>query len=201
MARTRLLIATTNPNKIAEIREILDGMPVELATLADVPPVEQPEETGATFAENACLKATRYARATGCLAVAEDSGLEIDALGGEPGVQSARFLGEDATYPQRFEEIFRRLRALGLETSPARFVCALAVARGGTVLFETRGTIEGCIADRPAGTGGFGYDPIFYYPPYRQTLAEVPSSAKLTVAHRGHAFRAFAQWLRDAHLV
>ncbi len=196
----QLLVATTNPHKIAEIREVLAGVPVVLATLADMGLVEEPEETGRTFAENARLKALHYAAATGRVVVAEDSGLEIDALGGEPGVQSARFLGPAATYPDRFAEIYRRLTAAHLATSPARFVCALAVAYGDAILFESRGTIEGRIADRPAGTGGFGYDPIFYYPPYAQTLAEVPGAAKLAVAHRGHAFRALADWLRAGGL-
>ena len=200
MSAPRLLVATTNPDKVIEIREVLADVPVALATLADLPPVAEPEETGATFAENARLKARHYAQASGMVTVAEDSGLEIDALGGEPGVQSARFLGANAGYPERFAEIHRRLRARGLETSPARFVCALAVARGDEILFESRGTVEGRIADRPTGSGGFGYDPIFYYPPYGRTLADVPGTAKLAVAHRGHAFRALAEWIRQGGL-
>jgi XTP/dITP diphosphohydrolase len=128
--------------------------------------------------------------------VAEDSGLEIDALGGEPGVRSARFLGAEATYPARFEEIARRLAAAPHSPRTARFVCALAMVERDTVVFETTGTVEGEIAARPGGTGGFGYDPIFYYPPYGATLAEVNQEQKLRVAHRGQAFRHLAKWLR-----
>src|SRR5262245_30150807 len=130
-----------------------------------------------------------YAAATGELTVAEDSGLEIDALDGAPGVQSARYGGEDASYPEKFALIYDALRARGVATSPARFVCALALVRHGRVLFETRGMVEGTIAPEPKGTGGFGYDPIFFYPPYGQTLAEA-GDAKAAVSHRAPAFRA-----------
>jgi XTP/dITP diphosphohydrolase len=206
----QLLVATTNPGKVREIRELLGGTPVELATLADTPPIEAPEETGRTFAENARLKARFYAAATGRLTVAEDSGLEIDWLGGVPGVESARFGGVDSSYPDKFELIYERLRGTsprsrGSEASagqagqvasrsPARFVCALAVADGQTILFEATGTIEGEIAPEPRGDGGFGYDPIFYYPPFGCTLAEA-AERKGTVSHRGSAFRHLRSWL------
>ena len=124
-ART-LLVATTNPNKLREIRPLLAGLAIELVTLADVAAVPEPEETGATFWENARIKALAYADATGLTTVAEDSGFEVDALGGEPGVRSARFMGPSATYPERFAEIFRRLNG---QVSVARFVTALAVAK------------------------------------------------------------------------
>jgi XTP/dITP diphosphohydrolase len=120
----------------------------------------------------------------------------IDALDGEPGVRSARFLRPDATYPERFAEIFRRLDRVPDRPRTARFICAVAVARDGAVVFETAGTIEGEIARAPRGTAGFGYDPIFYYPPYSSTLAEVTEAEKLRVAHRGEAFRALAKWLK-----
>ena len=201
-----LLVATTNPNKLREIRGLLAGAPVTLHSLADLPPILEPEETGATFLENARLKARYYAAhvarsspdwASSALTVAEDSGLEIDALGGEPGVRSARFLREDALYPERFAEIYRRL-ALQPDSRPtARFICALVAARGEDVVFETIGTIEGEVASQPAGTAGFGYDPIFFFPPYGRTLAEVSEADKLRVAHRGHAFRALAAWLQN----
>lgn len=189
-SRLRLLLATTNTGKLGEIRALLDGLPVDLVGLDDVPPVEAPEETGATFAENARLKAEHYARATGLAAVAEDSGLEIDALGGAPGVNSARYGGAEATYPDKFRLIYAGLRAAGMETSPARFVCALALADAGGVQFESRGVVEGLIAPSPSGDGGFGYDPIFFFPPYGRTLAEVPAADKAAVSHRGQAFRA-----------
>ena len=192
----RLLVATTNRDKLREIRSLLGGIEVDLLTLHDLPPIDEPVETGTTFAENARLKAHHYAAASGLTTVAEDSGLVIDALDGEPGVRSARFLGADASYPERFIEIFRRLSAHPERGRAARFVCAVAVVDNGQVVFETTGTIEGEIA-RPRGSHGFGYDPIFYYAPYRSTLAEVSETAKLAVAHRGQAFRALASWLGE----
>ncbi len=230
-ARPRLLVATTNRGKLAEIRDILGGTPTTLATLDDHPGIGEPEETGATFAANARLKALYYAEATGELTVAEDSGLEIDALDGEPGVRSARFNGE--SYAEKFAAIRRLLAERGADGSAARFVCALALARpsspdgsawrptnppgartvprreplprpsapdgsGGrptnppgaaAVLWEAAGVVEGRVQLPPRGEGGFGYDPIFHYPPYGRTLAEVTPEEKAAVSHRGQAFR------------
>ena len=219
-APARLLVATTNRGKLAEIRDILGGTPTTLATLDDHPGVGEPEETGATFAANARLKALYYAEATGELTVAEDSGLEIDALDGEPGVRSARFNGE--SYAEKFAAIRRMLAERGADGSAARFVCALALARpsspdgsagrptnpagaravprrelvarpsspdGSTVLWEAAGVVEGRVQLPPRGEGGFGYDPIFHYPPYGRTLAEVSPEEKAAVSHRGRAFR------------
>ena len=191
-ART-LLVATTNPNKLREIRPLLAGLAIELVTLADVAAVPEPEETGATFWENARIKALAYADATGLATVAEDSGFEVDALGGEPGVRSARFMGPSATYPERFAEIFRRLNG---QDSAARFVTALAVAKGNALLFETETAVEGRIADTPRGAHGFGYDPIFWYPPFGRTTAELTDQDKAAVSHRGRAFRDLQGWLR-----
>jgi XTP/dITP diphosphohydrolase len=190
-----LLVATTNPGKLREIRTLLSDAPVQLLGLSDVPRVEEPEETGETFEDNARLKALYYSSCTGLWTVAEDSGLVIDALGGEPGVRSARFLHPDATYGERFAEIFRRLDAFPAGSRTARFVAALACVADGKVMFETTGVIEGEIADAPRGSGGFGYDPIFLFPPYGRTLAEVTEAEKIAVAHRGVAFRTFARWL------
>ena len=194
---TSLLLATTNAGKLREIRQILTGLPVAVRSLADVPAVVEPEETGATFAENARQKALYYARETGGLVVAEDSGLEIDALGGAPGIYSARFGAEEApAYEQKFELIYRMLteRTGGIE-STARFVCALALAQAGEVLFEARGTVEGRVTKPPRGNGGFGYDPIFYYPPFDATLAELDADRKAAVSHRGAAFRQLREFL------
>lgn len=185
----RILVATTNANKIREIRGILDGIRVDLLGLGDLPSIPEPEETGATFDENARDKARYYSRATGLTAVAEDSGLVIDGLDGEPGVHSARYGGDAArTYPEKFALVYGRLAAKGALGSAARFVCALALASGDRILFESRGIIEGRVADAPSGTGGFGYDPIFYYPPLACTLAEIDAAVKATVSHRGRAF-------------
>ena len=196
----RLLVATTNPHKVREIRSLLGDAPVELIALSDLRPVPEPEETGETFQQNAALKARHYAAEHGITTVADDSGLIIDALDGQPGVRSARYVRPDATYPERFAEIFGRLAARPDAPRTARFVCAVAVVRDRDVLFETTGTVEGEISDRPRGSGGFGYDPIFYYPPYGCTFGEVDEATKLAVAHRGHAFRKLADWLRLASL-
>ena len=192
-----LLVATTNPGKLREIRQVMSEVPIRLVSLADLPPIEEPEETGTTFEENARLKAHYYSTRSGLWTVAEDSGLVIDALDGEPGVKSARFLRADATYPERFAEIYRRLDAQRDKPRTARFVAALATVENGKVICETTGVVEGAIADAPRGSGGFGYDPIFLYPPYGRTLAEVTEPEKVGVAHRGIAFRHFADWINS----
>ena len=192
----RLLIATTNRNKLREIRGIFDGAPVALDGLDAFPPIAEAEETGRTFADNGRQKAAYYSMHLGVIAVAEDSGLEIDGLDGEPGVYSARYGGADAaTYPEKFKLIYRQLRERDALGCSARFVCALAVADGSGVVFEARGTIEGRIADAPSGTGGFGYDPIFFYPPLGRTLAELTEAEKAIVSHRGNAFRQLREFL------
>ncbi|HKB11582.1 MAG TPA: non-canonical purine NTP pyrophosphatase [Vicinamibacterales bacterium] len=191
-----MLLATTNADKVREIRELLAGAPIELTTLEAWPGMTAPEETGATFEANARAKALYYAAATGELTVAEDSGLEIDALDGEPGVQSARFGGAGMSYPDKFALIYDALRARGAVDSPARFVCAVALAKDDRIQFETRGTVEGLIAAAPRGDGGFGYDPIFFYPPYGMTLAEA-GDRKAAVSHRGEAFRRLRAFLRS----
>ncbi len=191
----RLLVATSNRGKLREIRGILAGLPVEMVSLDPFPDIAPPAEIGSTFAENARQKALYYADACAMIAVAEDSGLEVDALGGDPGVHSARFGGMVGAYPRKFEIIYERLRERQSPASPARFVCALAVAHDRHILFEARGVIEGRIADAPRGNGGFGYDPIFYYPPLGCTLAEVAEEQKARVSHRGHAFRQLRTFL------
>ena len=190
-----LVVATTNRHKRAEIERILDGVDCVVEPISALAAVPPPEETGRTFAENARLKALYYGRRVPHLTIAEDSGLEVDGLDGEPGVRSARFGGP--TYPEKFDLVYERLRARGAPRSPARFVCAVAAAEGGRVVFEAAGTIEGRIADRPAGRGGFGYDPIFFYPPYGCTLAEVSAERKAAVSHRGNAFRRLRAFLES----
>jgi XTP/dITP diphosphohydrolase len=189
-----LLVATTNPGKLREIMPLLAGLDLDLVTLADLRDLAEPEETASTYWENARLKALAYAAASGLTTVAEDSGLEIPTLGGEPGVRSARFLGHDVPYPTRFDEIFRRLAARPSAPRDARFVTALAVAQGGEILFEAESAVEGLIATAPAGSGGFGYDPIFFYPPFGKTMAACTPSEKSAVSHRARAFRTFARW-------
>jgi XTP/dITP diphosphohydrolase len=192
-----LRFATTNPHKVREVRGLLAGVSVQVETLAHLPPGAEPEESADTFEGNARIKALHYAaRCPGEYVVSEDSGLEVDALGGAPGVHSARFLGPDATYPARFDEILRRLRDVPAAGRSARFVCAMVVAKDGAVLFETRGVVEGRIAQAPAGEGGFGYDPIFFSPALGCTLAEA-GDVKATVSHRAQAVAALIHWVRD----
>jgi XTP/dITP diphosphohydrolase len=188
-----LLVATTNPGKIREIRLALAGVPCDLLTLADVPPVPEPEETGRTFASNAAIKARAYADASRLPTVAEDSGLVIDALAGRPGVESARYPG--ATYADKFRNLYAELAGRPRPWT-ARFVCSLrfiddAGEFGIGETFACEATVEGEIATEPRGTNGFGYDPIFFYPPYGLTLGEAADEAKLAVSHRGAAFRQF----------
>ncbi len=193
IAATSLLIATTNQGKLKEIEGILEGVPVRLVTLNDHVTIIEPDETGTTFGENARLKARHYSKATGLVSVADDSGIEIDALDKAPGVHSARWHGTD--YPTKFRKIQALFRERGVTGSTARFVCSVAVADGETILFEARGTVEGEIASEPRGTNGFGYDPIFFYPPFGCTLAELDRDRKAEVSHRGKAFRQLREYL------
>lgn len=190
----KLLVATTNPGKVREIAGILQGLPIELVTLDDYPQIPEPEETGETFAANADLKALYYAAATGVASVADDSGLEIDALDKQPGVHSARWFGTD--YTVKFQKIYELLDQRGLETSPARFVCRVSLAEGNRVTYQSEGTVEGLIARAPRGTNGFGYDPIFFYPPFGCTLGELDLARKASVSHRGQAFSALRRYLQ-----
>jgi XTP/dITP diphosphohydrolase len=187
----QLVVATTNPGKAREINGILaDVEPrITLVSLQQFAALPEPEETGETFAENARLKALYYADATGLPAVADDSGLEIDALNNAPGVHSARWFGTD------YDVKFRKIYELGGVGSAARFVCHVALAHQGRVIFETTGTVHGRIASEPKGTNGFGYDPIFFYPPFNCTLAELDLERKATVSHRGQAFDALKRYL------
>ena len=190
----RLLVATTNPNKLIEIRGILSDLPVTIASLEQFPDAVEAVEDGVTFAENARKKATHYGRLTPHLTVAEDSGLEIEALDGAPGCcppdTTGRPIGE------KFAATQHPTRREGGTGSAARFVCALAVASGTDIVFEATGIIDGRLADQPSGAGGFGYDPIFFYPPYGSTLAEVSAEKKAAVSHRGHAFRKLRRFLQ-----
>lgn len=175
---------------------MLASLPLTLDTLARHPGLVEPEETGLTFSENARLKARYYAARTGQICVAEDSGLEIDELDGAPGVQSSRFNG--ASYPEKFSAIYAELRRRKVAGSDARFVCALAVANGAEIIFEACGMLKGRIAKAPRGETGFGYDPIFFYPPYGLTLAEVTADKKAAVSHRGRAFWALRAFLESS---
>jgi XTP/dITP diphosphohydrolase len=192
-----LLLATTNTHKLQEYRAIFSGIPFRLLSLSDVRLDMDVEETGTTFAENAELKALAYARSSGLLSLADDSGLEIDAMGGSPGVHSARFLRADATYEERFHVILAQLRGLPPEQRTARFRCAITIAEPSGYYRTVERTIEGVIADAPRGENGFGYDPIFLVPTLGKTTAELSSEQKHSISHRGQAARLAATLLSD----
>jgi XTP/dITP diphosphohydrolase len=195
-ALPNLLIATTNTGKLLEIREILSDVPFQINSLKDYATLAEPEENGSTFAENARKKALYYAHTIKTLTVADDSGLEIDALGGRPGIRSSRYPGD--TYAKRFDNLYQELETLhGTRDSTARFVCSVALVWQGRVIFTADGTVEGQVASVPTGTGGFGYDPLFYYPPLDVTLAELTSAQKTAISHRGKAFRALKTYLQS----
>jgi XTP/dITP diphosphohydrolase len=185
----RVVVATTNPHKIEEFRQILAGLPVELVNPADLNVRVAVEETGATFAENAVLKAIAYADEAGMLALADDSGLEIDALGGEPGIYSARWAGEGVSYPERFRILEERLVGVPDECRTARYRCVVALAEPAPrgLCEVTEGTVEGRISREARGTGGFGYDPIFYVPEERRTFGEMSAEEKHRISHRARA--------------
>jgi XTP/dITP diphosphohydrolase len=188
--RSRLLLATTNRHKIEEFRELLRGVPCEVVEPAQVGLDLDVPETGSTFMQNATIKARAWAIAAGIPTIADDSGLEIDALGGEPGLYSARWAGPDVSYPERFKRILARLTGVPQEQRTARYRCALVVAAPDeAVLVATEGTVEGHIAAAPRGTGGFGYDPLFELPDGR-TFGEMTSAEKHWISHRGRAVAA-----------
>jgi XTP/dITP diphosphohydrolase len=184
----QLLLATSNPGKIREF--LSAGIDVEL--LPGLREIAPPEETGTTFEENAALKASYYSRFTDGVVLAEDSGLEVDALNGSPGVYSARYAG---TGDDNDNNRHLLAQLAGHANRLGRYVAVIALARAGEVLATFRGTVEGEILEAPRGTGGFGYDPLFYYPPFGQTFAETALERKASVSHRGAAIRQLSAWL------
>ena len=182
-----LLLATTNRHKLDEFYAIFSDLPLALHSLREVSIDADVEETGRTFAENAALKARFYAEASGMLCLADDSGLEIDALGGAPGVYSARFAGRETSYEERFRLILEQMPGLAGEQRRARFRCAIALARPGGQWRVVEASIEGVIADHPRGERGFGYDPIFLLPELGKTFAELTPEQKNRISHRGRA--------------
>ncbi|HOW85901.1 MAG TPA: RdgB/HAM1 family non-canonical purine NTP pyrophosphatase [Candidatus Aminicenantes bacterium] len=189
MTERRLLLATGNPGKVREIRRALEGLPLEVVGLSDVLPVKPPAERGRTFAENARAKGLYYSRRWPGPVLAEDSGLEVDALGGAPGVRSARFSAPRPSDEKNIRRVLRQLEGVPPAKRRARFVCAMVVVLNGRVIAEFRGEVEGRIASEPRGESGFGYDPIFYYPPLKKTFAELSGGSKNEISHRGRAVR------------
>jgi len=180
----RLLIATTNPGKVREYADLCAGLPCELVGLVDVGINMDVEETGATYEENALLKACEYAAQSGLLTLADDSGLEVDALQGRPGVHSARYAPDS---PARIQKLLAEMKDVPDDQRRARFQCVIALARPAGQTETTRGSCEGWIAREPRGVNGFGFDPVFYMPEHHATMAELPESFKNTISHRAHA--------------
>jgi XTP/dITP diphosphohydrolase len=182
-----LVLATANPGKVRELRDLLDGIPFEIRTLDDYPPFVMPEETGETYEANALIKARAAAAHTGVLALGDDSGIEVAALDGAPGVRSARFGGPGLDDRGRVAHLLRLIEAAPEPARAARFVCVIALVdpAGRETLVE--GACEGRIAREPSGGGGFGYDPVFFYPPLSGTFGELSDEQKATVSHRGRA--------------
>lgn len=186
-AMKKILFATTNKNKIKEVKAILADSGWEILSLKDVGIDMDVVEDGKTFEENATIKATAYAKASGVMTLADDSGLEVDYLDKAPGIYSARFLGEDTSYDVKNRYIIDKLADAKDEERSARFVCAICCAKPDGTSFTTRGTIEGRIGYEIAGENGFGYDPIFYLPEYGKTTAELSPEQKNAISHRGRA--------------
>jgi XTP/dITP diphosphohydrolase len=196
--KKQLLVATHNQGKVAELSAMMGDLEVSWLSLADLQIETEVAEVGATFAENARLKAVGYAGASGLLTLADDSGLEVDALNGRPGVHTARYGGEGLTPEECYQLLLREMRHVSWESRTARFRCAVALASAdGTLLAESEGVCEGLIALEPAGEGGFGYDPIFYLPGRGLTMAQLTPEEKKQISHRGQAIRAMAREIRE----
>jgi len=191
----KLLIATKNMGKVREYRELLADLPFDVVSLADVGVDADVAETGETFAENALLKARAYARLSGLLTWADDSGLAVNPLDGWPGVHSARHAGPDATDADRIAILLARLADVPPEERGAAFHCVVAIARPDGRAWTTEGMCPGVIIDEPAGSGGFGYDPVFFVPKLGKTFAQLTSAEKNAISHRGIAARKAAKLL------
>lgn len=201
MIKMKILVATTNPGKLKEISEMLD-FDIEWQSLKDFPDIKEIEEDGQTFAQNARKKALGYAEQTNLWTLADDSGLVIDALGGEPGVKSARFSGFDKLTTggekeknrtlldhKNMQKVLTLLKNIPKEKKTCRFVCCLCLASPDKILIETEGKLEGIIAEKEAGSKGFGYDPIFFVPQLEKTVAQLESKEKNDISHRGQAIK------------
>jgi XTP/dITP diphosphohydrolase len=195
---TELLVATNNSGKVRELSQLLSDFPLRLRLLDEFQGIDEAEETGETFAENATIKALHYSARAGLLTLSDDSGLSVDALGGAPGVRSARYAGREATYAERMSKLLGELDATGDDERRARFVCVIAVADPSAGALHTfEGTCEGRIARAPRGAGGFGYDPLFIPDGHEQTFGDLPAEVKHTLSHRARALHQAARHLRE----
>ncbi len=196
--KLELLIASKNAGKIKEFRQLLADLPIILHSANEFDAIPEPEETGETFADNAILKARYYAEKTGLIALADDSGLAVDALNGAPGVFSARYAGADATNAERIDKLLKEVSDTPIEKRLARFVCAIAITtQTGKILNLTEATCEGNIAFQPSGTNGFGYDPIFVPNGFSQSFGELSDEIKHKISHRGRAIEKIIEFLHD----
>ena len=190
-----IVVASTNEGKIREFRQMLEPKGYTVKSLTDFPDLGDIDETGTTFSENAVIKAAAVTEKYGIMAVSDDSGLEIDAFGRQPGVQSARWLGHETPYSEKNRIILEKMQ--GIENRTCRYVCAIAITRPDEepVVFED--TVECTIAYEPSGENGFGYDPIIFYPPYHKTMADMDKDEKNAISHRGKAVRKLEEWLEN----
>jgi len=195
-SRAVLVLATLNPAKGRELQALLGDVPFEVRLLADVPGARLPDETGATYGDNALVKARTAAELTGSLALGDDTGLEVDALGGAPGLYTARFGGPGLDDRRRLEHLLDRLRGVPPARRTARFRCVIALVGPAHAEKVVEGVAEGRIAEAPRGNGGFGYDPLFFYPPLARTFAELSDEDKARVSHRGRALETVRRLLR-----
>jgi XTP/dITP diphosphohydrolase len=193
----KLLLATTNRGKIREICHLLQGMPFDVVTPTDLDIDLTIKEDKPTYQENAQLKAEAYSKASGLITLADDSGLEVDALNGEPGIRSARYAGENASDQNRIEYLLARLREIPQEKRAARFICVIAIAVPGEKTILCQGDCQGVISFEPKGKNGFGYDPIFHFPELNKTMAELTLEQKSQVSHRGKAVKEASRLLRE----
>ena len=196
--KLELLIASKNVGKIKEFKQLLADLPIILHSANEFEEIPEPEETGKTFADNAILKAQYYAEKTGLIALADDSGLAVDALNGAPGVFSARYAGVDATNAERIGKLLSEVSNTPIEKRSARFVCAIAIiTQTGKILNLVEATCEGKIAFQPSGTNGFGYDPIFVPDGFSQSFGELSDEIKHKISHRGRAIKKIIAFLHD----
>jgi XTP/dITP diphosphohydrolase len=187
LKQTQLFVATTNEGKITEIHHALDDLPIEITTLKDATGTEICPEDKPTVLENAIFKAMHYSRFSDAMTLADDTGLEVDALGGSPGVHSARYAGPSATYAENNQKLLKELAAVPEGKRAARFVCVMAIAYRGRLLKSFQGVCEGRVLTCLRGSGGFGYDPLFFIPALNKTFAELSTEEKNKISHRGKA--------------
>lgn len=197
----RMIFATGNENKMVEIREILGDLPLEILSMKQAGIRADIEENGTSFEENALIKAREVCRLAGEMVLADDSGLEIDYLNGEPGIYSARYMGENTSYRVKNKNLMERLEGVPDEKRTARFVCAIAAVFPDGKELVVRGTVEGIIGYEERGENGFGYDPIFYLPKRGLTTAELPPEEKNSISHRGNALRKMKELLEKENLL